>query len=754
MALIKKNVWSLFYLIFSLSLLTLSTIIYSIYKDIHEEYQLEQENIVQMTANSTTSILLQYEMMLNILGKQLIKDANYKSVNNSRILLDELMQINPSILGLSLVKPNGQEYITNSNVNIKDMPNLLQKKETRDSFKYTLKHKKMIIGRTYFVKQLNKFIIPLRKTIRNKHNEVLAVMTAGIDLQKGFDFFIKNKKNDLIHETFIFRNYDYYFQIAQKIHSKNLKIYNYAIPKELIEKSIDMVTQKYKMSIDEIRNKKMITTVENYHGQRKVLASSIYLKEHDLWITSQIPLNLIHDKIYQKAIIFILIFIGVMSVIFILFRNINNHEKRKQESLYYQATHDYLTNLHNRLYLSKEFINKNPHNEFSMLFIDMDNFKKINDNYGHMYGDRVLIEISNRLKHIKEDDDTLVRYSGDEFILLTPCIIDKKIENLSSLILETLSKPYIINQYKFILGASIGIAQFPQDGKEFDEVKRYADIAMYEAKKTKNSYCIINKSMKETFFNTSIIEEEVLTSLDNNEIYMMYQPQINKDGTLYGVEALVRWENKKLGFIPPDKFISIAENIGFMNKLGKFIIEQSLNEIQSVKTESGKDFQLSINISVKQFVEMDFYESILESIKNYNFNNISLTLEVTENIFIEDVNVITSLLLKLKEHGIKVSLDDFGTGYSSLSLLKELPIDELKIDKSFVDDLETDSNAKAMAENIIAIGKKLNMYILAEGVETIEQKELLESFGCDLFQGYYYSKPLKIEHLKKYIEQS
>lgn len=751
MAVFKKNIWSLFYLILLLGSISLATLLYALYSNTHDEYKHEQENIVKITANSINSIFLQYEMILNILGNQLIKDYNYKSLDNSKKILDNLIKLNPSILGFSLTKPNGQAYLTSSNIKINELPNLSVKKETKETFQYTLHSSKMIIGRTYFQKQLNNFIVPIRKSIRDENNNIIAVMTMGIDLESGFDFFMKNNDTDLVHETFLFRDFDHYFQIAPKVHSSNTEIYDYKIPKDVVEFEIMAISKRYNMTLEEIKDKQIITTTESFNEKRYVMASSIYLKRHELWLTSQLPLERIHNKIYKKSAILIFVFLIVNILIYYLFRYINNYEKKKQKILYYQATHDYLTNLHNRLYLSKEYKVLNKNNKFSLLFIDMDNFKHINDSYGHTYGDKILIEISNRLRSLKKDEEVIVRYSGDEFIFITPTIDKDKIKDFASLILNKLSQPYIINQYQFLLGASIGVSQFPFDGKDFEEIKRYADIAMYEAKKTKNTYYIFDNLIKENFFKISIIEEELKLSLLKNEIYMMYQPQIKADGTLFGVEALVRWENKKIGFVPPDKFISIAEDIGFMNKLGEFIIKRSLSQIRELQEHNNINFNLSINISVKQFMEVDFYENVLDYTEMYNFDNVSLTLEVTENVFIEDIDFILILLLKLKKHGIKISLDDFGTGYSSLSLLKKLPIDELKIDKSFVDDIAFDNNSKAMVENIIAIAKNLNISILAEGIESFEQKEILTSFGCDLFQGYYFSKPLKIEQLKEYI---
>jgi len=753
MKMVKKNILALFYVILFLGFIILQSIIYAVYNNVYDEFKQEQENIVKMTANSITSVFLQYEMILNILGTHLREENKFKNLEQSQILLDDLLRLNPSILGFTLVKPTGDVYLTSTNISSEKIPNLLEKNETKETFQVTLQSKKMIVGRTYFSKQIGKFLIPIRKTIYDKNNKPVAVMTAGIDLNNGFDFFIKNEKNDQIHNTFLFRNSDYFFQIAQKYQLSNPKIYDNPIPKKLVETSFERVVKIYKKSLDEIKNKQIVITTES-DDKRDVLSSGIYLNRYDLWLTTQSPLSTVYKKIYLKSAVLILLFFIVMLLIYLLFRYIHNYEKKKQEVLYYQATHDYLTKLGNRLLLSNKFQEKNTVNPYTLFLIDMDNFKNINDNYGHNYGDEILIQISKRLNSFQNNDEVIVRYSGDEFVFISYCIEQEKVENLAKNIIKSLTEPYSIKPYQFNLGASMGISQFPADGNCIQDVLRYSDIAMNEVKNTKNSYCIFDLKVKNKFLKTVFIEEQLKNSIDNNELYMVYQPQVHPNGTLYGVEALVRWENEKLGFVSPDQFIVVAESIGFMEELGKFIVDRSLSDIIDLQNKYNIDFQLSINISVKQFMEENFVKNLFEMIDEYKYKKVSLTLEVTENIFIEDINYILEILNKVKMHGIKISLDDFGTGYSSLSLLKKLPIDELKIDKSFVDDIVLDVDAKVMVESIISIGKNLNMKILAEGVEDLEQKKLLTKYGCDLIQGYYFSKPLSISDLESYLIKS
>lgn len=748
MAIIKKNIWLLFYIILFSALILLSSLIYKLSIDTKDSYLIKQENTVNLKRKSLESILLQYESVLNLLGNQLTQNENYKSPEEAREILDNFLKLNPSLGAFGLAKPNGQLYVVSSNLkNITNLPNLLEDEETKDTFAHTLTSSNMVLGRTYLHKTLNSLIIPIRKSILDENNNVVAVMTAGININKSFGFL--SEKNSSV---MIIRGFDNYRQFTPYI-EKDYDFYKKPFEKEFVEKTFKKIEEEYKISMEEIRDKEFVISFETKkYDSSDIISSTVYLKKYELWIASHLDIKLIQSEILKYSIILILIFIAFNSVIYYLFKKIDEYEKKKNDALKHQLSHDFLTNLNNRYYLSEKYEKLDKENIFYLFFIDIDNFKSVNDNYGHDIGDKVLKEIANRLNSFKNYGDDLVRYSGDEFLFISYETDFEEIKLMAQAIINKLYEPYLIKQYTFILGSSIGISQFPKNGTTFDEIKRYADIAMYESKIEKNKYTIFNEDIKNKYLEKALIEQELKYALAKNEIYMMYQPQVDINGSLYGVEALVRWENKKLGFVPPDKFIKIAEEIGLMGKLGSFVIETSLAEIKNLQNEMNIDFHLSINISVKQFMEVKFYEELIKCIEKTKFDKAKITLEITENIFINDVNYILSILNKLRKNGICISMDDFGTGYSSLSLLKKLPIDELKIDKSFVDDIIDDKNALSMVTSIITIAKNLDMVVLAEGVEKLKQKEILESYGCNLFQGYYYSKPLKIEDLKYFVE--
>ena len=400
----------------------------------------------------------------------------------------------------------------------------------------------------------------------------------------------------------------------------------------------------------------------------------------------------------------------------------------------------------------KKFKKQQKH--FSLLYIDLDNFKNINDSFGHQYGDILLKEVSRRLqKSLDYLPGTLIRYSGDEFILLVETSNKEMVRNFTITLLNDLSKFHSIHDTSFSVTSSIGITRYPEDSKSLDTLISYAENSMAIAKKVKNQYLFFSQKVHQQLIKQAQIEQALHHAIDEGEISMVYQPQLDHQQNLYGVEALVRWHSKELGFIPPTVFIPIAEETGLMPKLGQHIMNTAISEIAALQKRTGNVFSLSVNVSVRQFVQVNFFESLIASIQDYGSTTLPITIEITESLFIESLEVLLPIFMQMKKHNISLALDDFGTGYSSLSMLRDAPIDELKIDKSFVDHIHSNKTDQAMVKSIINMGKNLNMRVLAEGVETAEHVKLLEDSGCDLFQGYYFSHPLKLQELEVFAEQ-
>ncbi|OOZ41016.1 hypothetical protein BOW53_05700 [Solemya pervernicosa gill symbiont] len=388
-----------------------------------------------------------------------------------------------------------------------------------------------------------------------------------------------------------------------------------------------------------------------------------------------------------------------------------------------------------------------------LLYLDLDNFKLINDHYGHSVGDWALVELAKRLKESCSEETMLVRHGGDEFIMLMPFSDKSVLQHEIQRITYRLKEVIHVNALEFALSGSVGVGvACPEEHENsLEGVLIKADLAMYEAKKVRNSYVFFTEEMQQLSDERAVIEEALHGALNNRQLFMVYQPQIDAEsGCVVGVEALIRWQHPVLGFVPPDKFIAVAEASGQINPIGDFVIDTALKEIATI--QAGFDpIRLSINVSVQQLVNEGFRARLKEKAAEYDINPTNLVIEITESLFIEDFEQIESLLVLIRNDGFGISLDDFGTGYSSLSVLRSLPINEVKVDQSFVRHILTDEHDRALIQSIIGIGQSLKIPTLAEGVEELEHARSLRGFGCNLFQGYYFARPMDIDALKEYL---
>ena len=435
--------------------------------------------------------------------------------------------------------------------------------------------------------------------------------------------------------------------------------------------------------------------------------------------------------------------------------------KEREKEVLQLARYDHLTGIPNRLmlkeifcYMSKRIKRENHYG--ALLFIDLDNFKMINDIKGHSIGDIFLIETAKRLKEVLREEDFVARLGGDEFVILIDTKsndkneVIKNINIISNKILTEIRKPYLLMEHNLRLTASIGIILF-QENDDLDELMKYADTAMYNSKeKGRNRFSYFDPKLQKIIEEKAYMIEKLSKAIEKNELVLHYQKQIitkNNESSIIGVEALIRWKQGNK-FIPPNSFIEIAEETGLIIPIGKWILIEAISQIkQWEKDEEKKDWRVSINISPKQFERNNFVDLLASLIKEYNINPNKLRLELTENLLITNIDETLEKIKELFDLGVTLSIDDFGTGYSSLAYLKKLPIHELKIDQSFIKDILIDTNDFSIVETILSIGGKFNLEVIAEGVETKEQHEMLVSMGCSYFQGYFFAKPIVFSDL-------
>jgi diguanylate cyclase (GGDEF)-like protein len=395
----------------------------------------------------------------------------------------------------------------------------------------------------------------------------------------------------------------------------------------------------------------------------------------------------------------------------------------------------------------------------AVLMINLDHFKTINDVYGHDVGDEILIDVSKCLRAALRDSDTAARLGGDEFVvLLTELGNDLGAASISikvvlDKLIHLLSQPKQINGITHNVTASIGVATFPNDEKDLNLLFKQADIALYQAKSSgRNTVSIFNSEMHEKFIERASLTDRLKSAVKNFEFVIHYQPQVKFNGQLKGAEALLRWLSPENELIPPLSFIPLAEENGLIIPIGYWAIEtvcKQLVEWQANPLTS--DLCLSINISALQFRQTDFSNRLKQILLETTANPRLLTLELTESVLLNDLDHVIHIMLDLRAIGVRFSIDDFGTGYSSLTYLKRLPLDEIKIDRSFVTDLMNDPGDRAIIRSILILAKSLNLNVTAEGIELPEQRDFLTQEGCDNFQGYLYGRPVAIDEFNTFI---
>lgn len=432
----------------------------------------------------------------------------------------------------------------------------------------------------------------------------------------------------------------------------------------------------------------------------------------------------------------------------------------QKDQLEYQANHDSLTDLPNRILFIDRLqqsikLSDRYNKKVALLFIDLDYFKEINDSLGHHIGDQILIEFSNRMRNKIRKSDTMSRLGGDEF-----CIILNDIDNLDFITnfivesMETVKKPFINKDRKLHLSMSIGVSLYPNDGASPNSLLKNADAAMYKAKESGRSrYCFYDETMTERALERVSLESDLRKALDDDELEVYFQPQIRAfENKIVGMEALVRWNHPRLGLIPPDKFIPLAELTGLIIELDRLVMRKSILQYKKWNKEGLNPGKLALNLSIKQIESEDFLFFVSELLNSQQYDYSKIEFEVTESQIMKNPKQSVKVLQKLNELGISIAIDDFGTGYSSLAQLKRLPVTKLKIDKSFIDDLPDDSEDIAITQAIISLSKSLNLKVIAEGVETEQQKDFLVSHGCPFIQGYFYSKPLPANKIKTLLK--
>ncbi|MCK4502071.1 MAG: EAL domain-containing protein, partial [Desulfuromonadales bacterium] len=424
--------------------------------------------------------------------------------------------------------------------------------------------------------------------------------------------------------------------------------------------------------------------------------------------------------------------------------------KLAAERLEYQAHHHPLTGLPNRLLLYARLEHSIQHvkrerEHGAVMFLDLDNFKKINDSLGHKAGDEVLKEVALRLQEHSREVDTVSHLSGDEFVIVLQSI--RTVHDATARaqqILDSLQKPFIVGEYELYISGSIGITEFSGDSEDIESLLKNADSAMYKAKEAgKNCYQLYSSDLTDTAIEKVLLETHLRRALERNELVLHYQPQVAlPEGNIVAMEALVRWQHPDLGLLPPDKFIHLSEETGLIIPIGEWVLKTACEQLLIWREQGHGLRRIAVNLSGMQIQQKNLVEMVEKVLLETGCPSGSLELEITEGFIMQHPEQSISVLQRIRALGVELSVDDFGTGHSSLSYLKKLPINRLKIDRTFVWDIGENPDGEAITKVVIAMGHSLNLQITAEGIETPEQRKFLEAQGCNEAQGYLFSRPL------------
>ncbi len=464
----------------------------------------------------------------------------------------------------------------------------------------------------------------------------------------------------------------------------------------------------------------------------------------------------IDERIYEQYIHYLSEEHLIRSYIFDI-----TERKQSEDMLRYQALHDSLTGLPNREFFSQKLSqsiakSQKINQQLAVLFIDLDRFKNINDTLSHSTGDKLLEGFAHRLVYSLKEDDILARWGGDEFTLILP-----EIENIAyagevaKIIMNSLKEPFYIEQHKIYVSSSIGVAVYPQDAEDEETLIKNADAALYRAKQLGRNNCQFYSPQINIEYSLLFkLENSLHHALENNEFSLNYQPQMNlKTNKIHCFEALIRWEHSELGRISPAKFIPLAEETGLIIPIGEWVLETACRQNKAWQNAGLSGLTVAVNLSGRQFQQENLAVKIADILQKTQLEPNCLELEITESILIQNVEFAQKTINELLELGVRISLDDFGTGYSSLAYLKKFPFHTMKIDRSFVQDISNNSQDMALISAVIAIGRSFNMTVVAEGVETKEQLELLQNLECETIQGYWLSRPLKEEDVLQFLSQ-
>ena len=684
----------------------------------------ELEHANRLLRQSSEAVLAHEESVLRVLGRRLEEADALLYPERSRHLIDQMLEINTAMAGFGLVRPDGQLVLVSGVPAERNLPSLLDRAESREGFLSALQSDQMVIGRTYFFPLLQKWLIPVRLAMRNAAGEVVLVMAAGINI---------DSKEAL------------WQAIEVKPGMQLALLRDDGYPQLVLPTSPDQREAVYAAPLTAHDGAPLMGSEDE-----TALVRTERLGRYPLTVVTRYERQTLVDTYLRDMTMPALLYLIALAMGWLLFQYLQQKQREFEGNLIYQASHDALTGLPNRMLLEDRVMHdiaraRRNKRRVAIMYLDLDQFKRVNDGFGHKTGDLMLRVCADRLLSNLRDADTVGRLGGDEFLVVLPDLSDATaVRTLAYRLLEDFRRPLRVQGRDLFSTVSIGVAVFPDDGERAEILLQNADTALYRAKDGgRDNVCFFQPQHSQAAARRTEVESALRDALVHDELSVVYQPKANGRTLQWdGAEALLRWHSGQLGDVSPAEFIPVAEDSGLIDAIGWFVIDSALRDLHRIR-ERAPDFGMAVNVSVRQFRDPTFIRHLLERLHKADLPCHALELEVTESIMAEGVPELEAL----REAGLRLAIDDFGTGFSSLSYLKRLPVTTLKLDRAFVSDLETDNADRALITAIMAVARELDLDTVAEGVETQGQLAFLQARHCSHLQGYLLGRPMPLADL-------
>jgi len=746
---LKRNFEWLFLVIFISGTAWLSWGLYSQWRDNLERHQIRQNGQITTIANAIQAVFDSQESLLTLAGGQLVVHWRMGQVEAVETVLENMLDANRTAAGYALLDPGRNPVVVRWRDKGAGPGANPQRPAGNEICRAAVDSATMVVGGAYRSDSAGRWLIPVCRAMRGTSGDVTGFVSAALSLEGPNSLLAEQATMGQSNVVQVIRESD----LSSLLWATALDLPEGYLAQSISREIYDQATSSAERlsgdSIEVIRSSGRPYPYRLQTALGPQVGMAAYDARYGLWVLTQTNHRELFGEFLGDAWNSVAIYLVVLLSVLMLLFGISRAERRRRSDLIYQANHDTLTQLPNRQSVLAEFdrMRRRFGDAFALMFIDMDNFKAVNDGFGHMQGDAVLRLLGQRLNEFADEREHVARVGGDEFVVLTPETDSGRLLARGEALSRRLAERYEVDDVGFELGCSIGIARLSDSGTSLNDLLRAADVAMYTAKRRHDAACLYEPTMGRLYLENIQIEQQLRTAIGDGSVYMVYQPQVDSDAGILGVEALARWVDPELGEVAPSRFVAIAETSGLIGRLGGYILARCLEDARKIAERRAVPLRFSINISVRQFLQPEFAKELIEHVRDVDLSMIVPVLEITENLFAEDYGSLSAGIRQLQEAGIRIALDDFGTGFSSLAMLRDLPIDELKIDKAFVDDLETRDGARKLVQSIMAIGRHHNMRVVAEGVETRRQFDMLREDGCDVFQGFLFARPLPLEDL-------